>query len=105
MIKSPRQRNRKMTVHAPVITVLFIILIVFMVFYVWIYNRTNALYQEVADLKRLENEMSAQNKILAVEIEQLSRSDRIKEIASTQLQMVVPVPETLAVVIDASWAN
>jgi len=94
-----------MTVHAPVITVLFIILIVFMVFYVWIYNRTNALYQEVADLKRLENEMSAQNKILAVEIEQLSRSDRIKEIASTQLQMVVPVPETLAVVIDASWAN
>ena len=94
-----------MTVHAPVITVLFIILIVFMVFYVWIFNRTNALYQEVADLKRLENEMSAQNKILAVEIEQLSRSDRIKEIASTQLQMVVPVPETLAVVIDASWAN
>ncbi len=39
--------------------------------------------------------------MLVVEIERLSRADRIKNIATTEIEMVTPLPETLAVVIDS----
>ena len=39
--------------------------------------------------------------MLVVEIERLSRADRIKNSAMTEIEMVTPLPETLAVVIDS----
>jgi len=71
-----------------------------MVFYVWIYNTTNALYREIDQLKRKEASLIARNQMLVVEIESLSRADRIKNIATTEIEMVTPLPETLAVIID-----
>jgi len=79
----------------------FFVLVGSMVFYIWIYNTTNALYREIDQLKRKEASLIARNQMLVVDIEKLSRADRIKNIATTKIEMVTPLPETLAVVIDS----
>lgn len=78
----------------------FVVLVGSMVFYLWLYNHTNALYREIDQLRRKEAGLIARNRIIVVEIEGLSRADRIKNIASTEIEMVTPAPETLAVVIN-----
>ncbi len=78
----------------------FVLLVGSMVFYLWIYNHTNALYREIDQLRRKEVGLVARNRILVVEIEGLGRADRIKEIAATAIDMVTPAPETLAVIIN-----
>lgn len=78
----------------------FLLLVGSMVFYLWIYNHTNALYKEIDQLKRKEASLVAQNRMLVVEIEGLCRADRIKNIASTEIEMITPAPETLAVILD-----
>jgi cell division protein FtsL len=40
-----------------------------------------------------------QNRLVAIELDQLSRADRIKQIASSEMDMWTPTPETLAVII------
>ena len=104
MSHQQKSSSRKL-IHSPILTLLFLLLLVFMLCYVWVYNRTNTLYQQVAELKTQETEIRSQNRELQVQVEQLSRSDRIKKIATEQIGLVVPVPETLAVVIDVSWAE
>ncbi len=83
-----------------VILGLFFCLIVFMVFYIWIYNYTNQLLTSVEDLRHEEVLLVNQNKMLSAEIENLNRADRIKKIAAQELNMVTPAPETLAVIIE-----
>lgn len=58
------------------------------------------MFREIEELQRKEANLAAQNRIVSVELDKLSRSDRIKKIASVQLDMVVPAPETLVVIID-----
>lgn len=89
-------RKRKNTI---ILIGLFLTLIGFMIFYVWIFNHTNMLYKEIETLSRQEAGLATQNRILTVQLEKLSRADRIQKIAKTQLNMVTPAPETLAVVI------
>jgi len=81
----------------------FFMLVGSMVCYLWIYNRTNALYREIDQFKRKEASLIARNRMLIVEIEGLGRADRIKNIASSEIEMVTPVPETLAVVLDPKY--
>jgi cell division protein FtsL len=71
-----------------------------MVFYLWVYNHTNALFREIDQLKRKEAGLTARNRMLIVEIEGLGRADRIKNIAMNEIEMVTPLPETLAVILD-----
>ncbi|MCK9243928.1 MAG: cell division protein FtsL [Candidatus Marinimicrobia bacterium] len=78
----------------------FLLIVGSMVFYLWIYNHTSSLYKEIEQLRRKEASQVAQNRMLVVEIEGLSRADRIKNIAMTEIQMVTPAPETLAVILD-----
>jgi len=78
----------------------FLLLVGSMIFYLWIYNYTNALYKEIEQLRQKEAGQVARNRILVVEIEGLNRADRIQSIASTEIEMVTPTPETLAVVLD-----
>jgi len=84
---------------------MFIFLIGMMVFYVWIFNYTNQLYKEIDALKREEANLITQNRISLVELDRLSRADRIKQIANTQLDMWTPQPETLNVIITSSRKN
>ena len=70
-------------------------------YFIFGFNTTNALYREIDQLKRKEASLIAQNQMIVVEIERLSRADRIKNIATTEIEMVTPLPETLAVVIDS----
>lgn len=58
------------------------------------------MFREIEELQRKEAKLAAQNRIASVELDKLSRSDRIKKIASVQLDMVVPAPESLVVIID-----
>ena len=85
--------------------VLFVVLICFMAFYIWIYNHTHSLLDEIAELRHQEASIATQNRILSVELQNLSRTDRIKQIASEQLNMTTPIPETLAVVINEEIIN
>jgi cell division protein FtsL len=99
-MKQKIYRHSKKKKKIAVLPILFTALISLMVFYVWIFNYTNILYQEVDLQKRERDSMRIKNKTIEVEIEKLSRSDRIKQIACEKLDMVVPEPETLEVVID-----
>lgn len=98
MARSRKRISRKRK-NALILIGLFLTLIGFMVFYVWIFNHTNMLYKEIETLSRKEAGLATQNRILTVQLEKLSRADRIQKIATTQLNMVTPAPETLAVVI------
>lgn len=51
-------------------------------------------------LESKERELIAQNREIKIEIERLSRSERIQKIAKEQLKMYIPDPETLTVKID-----
>ncbi len=79
---------------------LFSFLVGSMVLYVWIFNYTNILYKEVDKLRREEANLVTQNRIASVELERLSRADRIINIAMSEINMCTPAPETLAVVIN-----
>ena len=70
--------------------------------YVW---DQNIVIKERDELLRTEATLQSQNRLIRSEIAHLSRADRIKEIASTKLSMVTPVPETLAVIIDFSFED
>ncbi|MFA4838195.1 MAG: cell division protein FtsL [Candidatus Neomarinimicrobiota bacterium] len=78
----------------------FISVVLLAVLYLWIFNHTNLMFREVEDLKRKEAMLATQNRMISMDINRLSRADRITEIASTQLEMVTPIPETIAVIIN-----
>jgi len=84
---------------------LFVFLIGMMIFYVWIFNYTNQLYKEIDVLKREEANLVTQNRITSVELDRLARADRIKQIATDEMNMYTPPPETLAVVIAELQIN
>ena len=84
---------------------LFTVLIGMMVFYIWIFNSTNQLYKEIETLKREEANLVTQNRISSVELDRLARVDRIKQIATTEMNMWTPPPETLTVVISELHSN
>ncbi len=94
------RRISKKRKTSAILFILFLSIIGLMVFYIWIYNHTNMMFREIEELQRKEANLAAQNRIVSVELDKLSRSDRIKKIASVQLDMVVPAPETLVVIID-----
>lgn len=94
------RRISKKRKNSAILFTLFFSLIGLMVFYIWIYNHTNMMFREIEELQRKEAKLAAQNRIASVELDKLSRSDRIKKIASVQLDMVVPAPESLVVIID-----
>lgn len=70
--------------------------------YLWIYNEVNLQVKEIAELEEIRENVRTENGQLEGEIASLSRADRITEIARTQLQMVSPEPESLAVFVDAA---
>lgn len=73
-----------------------------MVFYVWIFNYTNQLCEKIDVLKREEANLITQNRIILVELDGLSRADRIKQIASSEMNMWTPQPETLAIIMEVT---
>ena len=83
-----------------IMSALFLALVGFMVFYIWIFNYTNILYREIDKLKREEANLITQNRIVSVELERLSRADRIINIAMSEMNMYTPAPETLVVIIN-----
>jgi len=73
-----------------------------MIFYVWIFNYTNQLFANIDILKREEANLITQNRIISVELDGLSRADRITQIASSEMNMWSPQPETLSIIIDVT---
>lgn len=65
--------------------------------YLWIYNSVTGTIKENMALRRMQTQLENTNKELKSELSVLSRGDRIKRIARTQLHMVTPEPESLAV--------
>ncbi|PIS28214.1 MAG: hypothetical protein COT43_06845 [Candidatus Marinimicrobia bacterium CG08_land_8_20_14_0_20_45_22] len=78
----------------------FVSFILLALLYLWILNHTNLMFRKVEDLKRKEAMLTTENRMISMDIDRLSRADRITEIASTQLEMVTPIPETVAVIIN-----
>lgn len=99
MAKKKISKNRKKNV---IMSTLFLLIIGLMVFYVWIFNYTNQLFTKIDVLKREEANLITQNRITSVELDRLSRADRIKQIASSEMNMWSPPPETLAIIIDVT---
>jgi cell division protein FtsL len=97
MAKKKISKNRKKNF---IMGSLFVALIGMMIFYIWIFNNTNQLIREIELLKREEANLVTQNRITSVELDRLSRVDRIKRIATTEMNMWTPPPETLTVVIS-----
>jgi len=97
MTKKKISKNRKKNL---IMGSLFGVLIGMMVFYIWIFNNTNQLYKEIETLKREEANLVTQNRITLVELDRLSRVDRIKQIATSEMNMWTPPSETLTVVIS-----
>jgi len=83
-----------------IMSTLFLLLVGFMIFYVWIFNYTNILYREIDKLRREEANLITQNRITSVELQRLSRADRIINIAMSEMNMYTPAPETLAVILN-----
>ena len=101
-------KKKKISKHRQkniIMSSIFVFLICMMVFYVWIFNYTNQLYREIEVLKREEANLVTQNRITSVELDRLSRADRIKQIATNDMNMWTPPPETLAVIIADSRVN
>ena len=99
MAKKKISKNRKKNV---IMSTLFLLIIGLMVFYVWIFNYTNQLFTKMDVLKREEANLITQNRITSVELDRLSRADRIQQIASSEMNMWSPPPETLSVIIDVT---
>jgi len=70
------------------------------IFYVWKRNKVDMMMENLTILESKERELIAQNREIKIEIERLSRSERIQKIAKEQLKMYIPDPETLTVKID-----
>ncbi len=102
MKKKKISKNRRKNM---IMSSLFVFLIGMMIFYVWIFNYTNQLYKEIDVLKREEANLVTQNRITSVELDRLARADRIKQIATDEMNMYTPPPETLAVVIAELQIN
>jgi cell division protein FtsL len=96
-MKKKISKNKKKNM---IMSALFLALVGFMVFYIWIFNYTNILYGEIDKLKREEANLMTQNRIVSVELERLSRADRIINIAMSEMNMYTPAPETLVVIIN-----
>jgi len=95
--KISKNKKRKLIMFA-----LFLVLVCFMLFYIWIFNHTNVLFKDLERLKREEANLLTQNRLVAIEIDRLARADRIKQIASSEMNMWTPTPESLAVIITPS---
>jgi len=78
----------------------FIASITLMLGYIWTSNEINSLTRDIARLKEIKAKLITQNNIIKADIERLSSADRIKKIASQKLNMVIPKPETLFVVVE-----
>lgn len=68
--------------------------------YLWVHNAVTKTIKENVALRKLEHQLDNRNRELRSEISDLSRGDRIKRIARTELNMVTPEPESLVVFID-----
>ncbi|MBN2280640.1 MAG: cell division protein FtsL [Candidatus Marinimicrobia bacterium] len=69
-------------------------------FYVWMRNTVDIMMKKLSEKEQREKELITENRELKIDIERLSRSERIQHIAREQLKMVVPDPETLSVTIE-----
>ncbi len=68
--------------------------------YIWKRNKIDMLIDNISILEIQQDRLINENQTITIEIEKLSRADRIKQIASLKLDMVIPAPETLLVVIN-----
>jgi len=68
--------------------------------YLWVHNAVTNTIKENMALRKLEQQLDNQNRELRSELTNLSRGDRIKRIARSELGMVTPKPESLVVFID-----
>ncbi len=82
------------------LTLLGVLLILSCVLYIWKKNKIDLLVDDMIVLQRKEQELKVQTREIKIEIERLSRSERIKRIASEKLNMYTPDPETLTVKLD-----
>ncbi len=82
------------------LTVLALLLILSCVLYIWKKNKIDLMVDDLNLLQRKERELKAQTREIEIEIERLSRSERIKRIATDELNMHSPDPETLTVKLD-----
>ncbi|MBS1272564.1 MAG: Cell division protein FtsL [Candidatus Marinimicrobia bacterium] len=71
--------------------------------YLWVHNAVTKTIKENMALRKLEQQLDNQNRELRSELTNLSRGDRIKRIARTELGMVTPEPESLVVFIDGEF--
>lgn len=83
--------------------VVITVLIGLLLGYLWIYNSVTRTIKQNMALRQMQTQLENTNKELKGELSVLSRGDRIKRIARTQLHMVTPEPETLAVFIDNEY--
>lgn len=105
MSKSKRKKRTK-TNHSLILFLIgFTASIILMAGYIWISNEINSLTRDIARLREVKARLITQNNIIKAEIERLSSADRIKKIASQELNMVIPKPETLFVVVRKDSKN
>lgn len=80
--------------------ILGLLIIISGITYIWQSNKVDMMMETLSILESKENELIAQNREIKIEIERLSRAERIQKIATEELNMYIPDPETLAVKID-----
>jgi cell division protein FtsL len=82
------------------LTIIGLALILSSALYIWKKNKIDVMTDELAILESKQRELMASNREIKIALERLSRSERIKEIATKKLNMYTPDPETLTVKID-----
>lgn len=82
------------------LTIIGLTLILSSVLYIWKKNKIDVMTDELAILESKQRELVASNREIKIALERLSRSERIKEIATKKLNMYTPNPETLTVKIN-----
>lgn len=70
------------------------------VLHIWKKNRIDVLIDELDILNTKKQELVLENREIKIAIENLSRSERIKDIATKELNMYSPDPETLTIKLD-----
>ncbi len=70
--------------------------------YVWKKNKIDLLLDKLSRKQLQAKKLREKNRKIEIEIERLSRAERIKAKASDQLNMYSPDPETLTVTIDTN---
>jgi cell division protein FtsL len=87
--------SRKIT-----LIILGALIVISCVLHIWKKNKIDLMIDRLEILTAKKRELTLQNREIEIAIENLSRSERIKKIATEELGMYTPDPETLTVKLD-----